>query len=137
MVGCDIHPYMEIKINGIWYFFSRPNWYRNYTFFGAIANVRDEDIGGPEPKGLPHDLSSVLASIANEDGDDHSHSYMSLEEFDDAIQLMDDYLVPKTKEDKKWISKSQEQFKKESEEFWDIHRLPFIEDVRIVFWFDN
>lgn len=58
-------------------------WYRvdgrNYAFFSALAGVRGP---GPEPRGLPSDVSDVVgqkASMWSSDG--HSHSWYYAEDF--------------------------------------------------------
>ena len=52
---------------------------RNYEFFARLAGVRG---AGPEPKGLPANLSE-LAEYCSETwgGDGHSHSWDTLESF--------------------------------------------------------
>jgi len=52
---------------------------RHYSFFAALANVRGY---GPDPKGLPEDVSPYVKEEAERwDGDGHSHSWYSAEEF--------------------------------------------------------
>lgn len=96
-----------------------PEWFvdRNYRLFGALAGVRFE---GPEPKGLPPGLSPEV-SEANEWrlGDVHNHSFWTLEELRDLLDLPENSdLVQEV--------------------------LPRLEElglppdhVRLVFWFDN
>jgi len=53
---------------------------RNYRFFGLLAGVRSEE--GPDPLGLPEDMSALTAACAESWGyDGHSHSYCSLKDF--------------------------------------------------------
>lgn len=52
---------------------------RNYRFFAALAGVRGE---GPEPRGLPPDVSDYVLYESDEYGQDgHSHSWMTAREF--------------------------------------------------------
>lgn len=97
-MGCDIHPYVEVRRNGVW---ERsgvkvPND-RDYFAFGKLANVRNGtgfagcDMGDPvrpiaEPRGLPTDTTiKDNSDVGFEDPayvwlGDHSHSWVTLEE---------------------------------------------------------
>lgn len=56
---------------------------RNYLLFGKLANVRSS---GPAPKGMPSDASQLSLLMADEwDGDGHSHSYCSIQEYIEAL----------------------------------------------------
>lgn len=102
-MGADIHIYAEVKLkNGQWAmthaFEPQPRrvfgWpenpgehgllfytvgSRNYSFFAALAGVRGD---GPEPRGLPNDVSPLVQQEADSWGSDgHSHSWMYPEEF--------------------------------------------------------
>lgn len=111
-MGCDIHMFVEYKINnGKWQ--AHPghkveiedegtdNEYktykevsatgRNYELFGALAGVRYD---GPDAKGAPEDCSElVAAAIESWDCDGHSHSYLSLDEFQGVLNSFD-YFEP-------------------------------------------
>lgn len=51
---------------------------RNYDLFADLAGVRGD---GPEPKGLPDDISLLAQMKIDADGDDgHSHTYYGLKE---------------------------------------------------------
>lgn len=53
---------------------------RHYAFFNALAGVRGS--GPATPKGAPNDLSSLAKmNIAYWDGDGHSHSWDTLDDF--------------------------------------------------------
>lgn len=98
-MGCDIHLYVEAKIDGIWK--SVDNWEtdkvgdqyipyekrfytgRNYNFFSILADVRNDSDFVPisQPKGLPEDISPEVKYQSNIwDGDGHSHSYLTIQE---------------------------------------------------------
>jgi hypothetical protein len=52
---------------------------RWYAFFAALAGVRGD---GPEPNGLPEDISELAQAIVDEYGEDgHSHSHLPYREF--------------------------------------------------------
>ena len=52
---------------------------RDYAFFSRLAGVRGE---GPDPEGLPEDMSGMARREVESDGDDgHSHTFMTLREF--------------------------------------------------------
>ena len=102
-MGCDIHLYAEQRINGKWHLVKtfesihtdatnvdKKHWRvmmrasgRNYSFFAALAGVRNYDgIDAPEPKGLPDDVSELTAIYSDGYGSDgHSRSWSTAEEF--------------------------------------------------------
>ncbi len=105
-MGCDIHFYVERKIDGKWVqqFKNVPDpgpwkhnskyWYteRNYILFGLLAGVRCDDITPlSPPRGIPDDLSDDLLIEYNEIGiSDHSHSYYLLSEL---LKYKNDYTI--------------------------------------------
>lgn len=113
-MGCDIHFYVEQKIDGVWQKVEPPddnkecfescevdghtkhplkNWYhnRNYALFGLLAGVRST-LFTPfvEPRGIPDDISSKLkVRFEDEGADAHSASYLTLSEllsFKDTVE---------------------------------------------------
>jgi hypothetical protein len=99
-MGCDIHIYVERKIEGKWvsadHWATDPDGYtdavnpiydgRNYRLFAILANVRNYSRAWynpiSEPKGLPDDVSHEVSEQANErwSTDGHSHSFFTLAE---------------------------------------------------------
>jgi len=105
-MGADIHLWLERKLpNGKWVMHDRCDGIsreaygiepptaesymgdrayhlaggRNYRFFAALAGVRGD---GPEPRGLPPDVSDYVLHESDEYGaDGHSHSWMTAREF--------------------------------------------------------
>jgi hypothetical protein len=96
-MGCDIHPYVEVRKNGLWVKsdVKVPDG-RNYWAFGKLANVRNgEGFAGcdtgdavrpiSEPRGLPAD-TSIRDNNAEYDSPDsvwlgdHSYSWVTLDE---------------------------------------------------------
>ena len=97
---------------------------RDYSYFAALAGVRGE---GPEPKGIPIDVSeSTQWHIDHWAQDGHSHSYMPLEE---AVALYK-FLHPDIE-------------KKYTDLYWYLFGLEGPADdsrdtkFRVVFWFDS
>jgi len=81
-MGCDIHVTLEQKEYETWWGLgSNMNPGRNYGTFAKLAGIRGD---GPEPKGLPDNMSWETKEVL-EEGDDHSHSWSTIEEWEKAI----------------------------------------------------
>lgn len=79
-MGCDIHMHIEVKINGKWEHYGAPNITRNYTMFGMLAGVRNQDVEPiSQPKGFPYD-ASVLTTLEYMEDYGHTPSWLSSEE---------------------------------------------------------
>lgn len=164
-MGCDIHPVLEKKykfedgtekwvgihsfefrscyvakeVNGKW----TPqrdgyNWIpdfdsRNYIRFAKLAGVRGD---GPEPKGLPDDMSDLSRMLADHDGSDgHSHSWCTMREaleiclgteYDSAAVFLDPEDVRKKDPLDYYFGLSY--FDQDEDD---------MDNYRLVFWFDN
>lgn len=101
-MGCDIHTLVEYKHNGEWitvdtlHGIHAPSlrsetfdWVqpyieqRNYGLFAQMAGVRGD---GPEPRGLPDDLSQTARYMVEQwGGDAHSHSWLPIREVTDLL----------------------------------------------------
>lgn len=135
-MGCDIHEYIEIKIGDVWVYVGHIIIHRNYTLFGVLAGVRDETVEcvSGEHKGLPDDLSEGMISVMDGEndmdgdwhGDYHTHSYLDLQELVVAKKIYEDSIKDKT-----------EKFPINLKSLKKLKDMPFVEDVRFVFWFDN
>ncbi|GIK65154.1 MAG: hypothetical protein BroJett018_29480 [Chloroflexota bacterium] len=102
-MGCDIHLYVERRVNGVWesadvwrpvHYYPHPvevdfedSYYeaRNYFLFAALANVRNRYGLEPiaEPRGVPPDVSQPIRERLSREYDfdwDHSHSWFTLAE---------------------------------------------------------
>lgn len=132
-MGCDIHGWVEKKVRGKWIGiepFKESTRDRNYLRFGKLANVRSD---GPEPKGLPPDVSDSAGYDAEcWNGDGHSHSWLTLEE---ATKIwLETQWVPNDAEARarheRWVKKYP------YSEFFDVETQD-VSDYRVVFWFDN
>lgn len=96
-MGCDIHTYVECRVNGLWerqmpegegFSLRRGQWElgRNYMLFGILAGVRNRDVLPiSEPRGLPEDCSKEIRERHEEwSVDAHSTSYFLISELLDA-----------------------------------------------------
>lgn len=136
-MGCDIHFHVEVKINGKWEHYSHPSIQRYYYLFAKLAGVRNSEGIKPvvEPKGLPSDMSNLTKIDADYWGlDRHSSSWLNAKEIAKVESWWND-LDNGSIESEVWgylfgnpISGPEEGGAGYPRE---------IEDVRIVFWFDN
>lgn len=109
-MGCDIHFYVERRVDGRWvsadtwtpnkfytpgeddgerpFEIAHENYFykdRNYALFAVLAGVRNRTNVTPiaEPRGLPDDVSDeVRAESEAYTGDGHSHSWLTVAELD-------------------------------------------------------
>lgn len=165
-MGADIHIYAERKLkNGSWAavsdFSYKTNtvfneappkngspWFwpkinsRNYDFFAELASVRGD---GAEPRGLPDDVSPLVAEEAILwSGDGHSHSWMSAREFVPIFMRhhMTKDEVVKAIKDRVGGNSAEETLANVVEDHIGI-RVPeenakyAFDNLRFVFWFDN
>lgn len=106
-MGCDIHFFVEKKVDGIWQLqgeietnedgdirYSGPEFYdgRNYNLFAILADVRNgRGFAGvktgegfnpiDDARGVPEDASENYKRLVDAwEGDGHSHSYFTLRE---------------------------------------------------------
>lgn len=96
-MGCDIHIAVEKRVGSKWVMVNRIVYpetaaYRNYKRFASLAGVRGD---GPEPRGLPDDISESSQLFVDEFGEDgHSHSWLPIKEaayiFSKTSQRMED-----------------------------------------------
>lgn len=140
-MGCDIHLHVEVKLNGKWEHLNAPYIGRDYQLFGRMAGVRDDEQPHIEPRGLPQELSVITTYDVNHwAGDGHSHSWLNAKE---------------AGEIQKWYEEKYSQrfhpplfgyvfgnlvdsyVKNEDDEDDEEDTPKSLEDVRIVFWFDN
>lgn len=149
-MGCDIHMCVERKIGNEWHtawdgdiqpMIDAPSdrrqfpivRARNYGLFADLAGVRGD---GPEPKGLPDDLSPLTEHIVHGWGEDgHSHTWYYMDEFcaiwdrpdTDEAKLQ---LVKDTLQDVRREPTSQKLFG-----LWPEDQN--MREYRVVIWFDN
>lgn len=132
-MGCDIHGWIEKRVGNKWVAYreleKRPYSLddidpraRNYARFAALAGVRGD---GPDPKGLPLDISETTQFWVDEwDTDGHSHSWLSL---DEAARIFLDTEWEPSEFARKWPATS----------FFGVDYEQDAPLYRLVFWFDN
>lgn len=147
MSCCEIHYVIEQEHNGEWVgVFGTDNRLtypncdsnrplpvfvfknRDYKFFAELAGVRGP---GPEPRGLPEDLSSMSRMYTDSWGPDgHSHSYLPLRDFVTKWLIANnESITPIVKEKLKGNDPVLEVVKKLG--------IRQIDKYRVVFWFDS
>lgn len=99
-MGCDIHMFVEYKVGDKPWEADKnhkeveeddyrcveefPFDARDYQVFGLLAGVRRD---GPDAKGLPEDVSGVIAKAVDLYGSDgHSHSWTSFKDYKVVLQ---------------------------------------------------
>ena len=155
-MGCDIHLVLEYKYKGQWvgihafesadatshHLLYRddggskdPDWAaywraesRNYELFAQLAGVRGS---GPEPNGLPKDISLLAQHVVDSWGEDgHSHCHYTLREC--GVHFLSAYAP------KKLLSADRVTF---LANFFGLNiNLPeneLLDNVRLVIFFDN
>ncbi len=145
-MGCDIHPYVEEKIDGEWHMVHAVNGAgreRDYDFFTHLCGVRSGSIDmdpaksrghedWPEPKGLPEDASVVVKKFSDRwDCDGHSHSYETVREFVDKKLVLQRL---RSSDGPGGLSYDWHTYKILD---YEIHEHEDMDDFRVVFWFDN
>lgn len=134
-MGADAHVFTEIKSKGKWLLYnqSRPN--RNYKLFEKMAGVRgDVKNALVAPKGFPENASEATQLIYDyEDTDAHTPSWFSLME----INKLEKWYRENISDGFKWHDDFGYLFGNGYNDMQDLTDPPPIEDVRLVFWFDN
>ena len=143
-MGCDIHLFAEIKINGNWiadlertaemYDYDGSN--RVYAAFAILAGVRNDlnIIPIAEPKGIPADASESYKIVCEDWGKDgHSHSYLTLKEFNNYNYCFAEGAL--TTEQMKRLANAKNHIDNNIFSNFDACREE--DEVRIVFFFDN
>lgn len=133
-MGCDIHTFIEAKVDGKWHFAGTNRFGRDYGIFAELAGVRGAPAFGDPvaaDRGLPGDVSFWVKKELDRWGEDaHSHSWMTWQEVSalaDRCKPVDSGYLPRR------FGFLLGNYVVDEEEWRDAG----IEDVRIVFWFDN
>ena len=162
-MGCDIHMFTEKKIGNRWetadFFHYVPNEKeemeltrmefmgdRNYHLFALLANVRNgfgiEPIS--TPRGIPKDLSEfVKVWYETEKSWTFGHSYLTLRdilEFQPEQYHYEDEDEEYLDEEDETLDCFIEKLKDRVKEIWwrfDYHPEEYLDNFRLVFWFDN
>jgi hypothetical protein len=136
-MGCDVHVHVEVKLKNHdgWHHYSAPYVYRNYELFGHMAGVRSdiEPIKPPQYR-IPKDASPVTKADYEAWGDDaHTATWLGWE---DATKLETwGYFRKVAPGDQPLFGYV---FGERLETMLEYRgAFPYLEDLRIVFWFDN
>lgn len=132
-MGCDIHCFQEVKINGKWHCANQPRIDRNYELFEYMAGVRGDENNAAFPvRGLPDDLSEYVSIEADIWGDDaHAHSWITGDEVEQTHKWI---------RAQGWRNYWYSPFGYLFGNGWadgDAPRPVGYEEARLVFWFDN
>lgn len=156
-MGCDIHLWIEGKDRKGNWFVANPRYVdysnptkireveeydigRSYALFSALANVRNDN-NIPfiqKSRGLPHDITEEVWYESNEWDDGHSFGWVTLEELKDYFYKYQDSKVVTLKE-------AVDDIRRLYFECWDLsfnirddnYDSLDVNDMRLVFWFDN
>lgn len=140
-MGCDIHLHVEVKIEGRWEHLNAPSVPRHYRLFAHMAGVRnyiDHDPITPiaEPRGLPSDTTAITQfDYKRWEGDAHSASHLNAVEILDLKKRM-------SEEFSRWDEANALGCYLFDNDLSGFVEYPEdnpvgLEDVRLVFWFDN
>lgn len=139
-MSCDVHGFVEVKVKGKWQAYSAIKTLRDYTLFARMAGVRGDEDPIAEPRGFPEDAAMITRLEYEWWGSDaHTPSYLTAKEValieNEAAKidpaLCRNYLLSVAPfgyvcgNSIRNISKYPEDCPK------------WIDDVRLVFWFDN
>lgn len=117
-----------MKINGVWLYAGGISVRRDYLLFGLLADVRNDD-GAVEcitesNREIPENASDFVNEIYERgEPDYHSASYLTWDELLEAKKIYE--------------KEAQQDFPESIMSLKNVLDLPFVEDVRFVFWFDN
>ena len=145
-MGCDIHVCVEVKTKGKWILINSPMIRRNYDLFAKMANVRNDYGIVPisKPKGLPENISDGTKLYLNIwDGDGHSYSWFTPKE----MGVLQEHIDGLDSDDRWSINHIHNHVEKEfgylfGDSIDGFIKYPedqpeWLEDVRVIFWFDN
>lgn len=133
-MATGINLFIEVKINGKWQCYSHVNPPGLHPLFAKMANVSNRYEIKPidSPRGLPDDISELVECYRDQLYPNFfSPSYLSMEELGQVEAWYFEYFKIKPG----WDTRPFGYFMGSS--YSDIEPLPFVEDVRAVFFFDR
>lgn len=142
-MGCDIHPYLEFKKNGEWYYLGEYHIWRNYLIFGILAGVREENVERiSDPRGYPADISAGMKAHVNMflGGISESEFGELIHEEIDYHSISHVYYDEIIKAENIYNRKIQDDGMKDCNIFDNLHRIKEkldCDDMRLIFYFDN
>lgn len=105
---------------------------RDYDFFARLAGVRGD---GPEPNGMPPDVSVMSQRCVRHWGDDgHSHGHMTLREFVKRKVISDETIAKAAKSKLQGGDPIAEYL---GDRVDDDNDITLDDNTRVLFWFDN
>ena len=141
-MGCDIHAHIEVKFkdNEEWQHLANPRVERNYNLFALMAGVRnyDEIVPISDPKGLPKDITDITKISYNYwDLDAHDVSWLGVEEL---VEIENQNYLWRNDKNMGWLECVFHTFlfSNSLTGWYRYNENPQgVEDLRVVFWFDN
>ena len=135
-MGSDIHLHIEMKVDGKWEHYGCPKVDRDYRLFEKMAGVRGNiENAIHEPKGLPKDIS-ILTELDYNGYESywHSASWLDIKEVKELRQWLDSRGGYMNGYDLEHNILKTYLF---SNSLTCLDEFDSIEDMRLVFWFDN
>lgn len=140
-MGCDIHAHWEVLVDNEWVHYSKVDIDRDYSLFEKMAGVRgDVNEAIALPRGLPNDVTkSTALDVKYWNGDAHSESWLSSKEMVELITWWEDQY-------KNWAIKREVVteaigylYGNDWDSFYQYRDSypEWVQDFRLVFWFDN
>ena len=151
-MGCDIHLFVERRVDNEWTLWGRVEGRtniaqdgkvayvgalartRNYDLFAVLAGVRGD---GPDPRGLPPALSlGGTLIVESYDSDGHSHSWLPLR---DACVIFGQEYIPNMAAERLTEQYPGQVMRKVADVLFgvDIDEEKEFDLYRVVFFFDN
>lgn len=138
-MGTDVHAHFEIKVDGEWLHYSQPRIKRNYELFEKMAGVRGDIKKAIAPiRGLPKDDSkTVYLDNKHWDSDGYGHSWFNSHEVKELIKFHENQKIGNAFkiELDEWgflYGNGWGEFNEYRNEYPD-----WVEDFRLIFWFDS
>lgn len=149
-MGCDIHPFLEAKIQGKWIYIGNVLSYRNYSLFSKLSGVRGYGIPFFQIQlNAPTDLSEeVKEELEGWGNDAHSLTVCYAEKLKDFCKK---YAPILTKKEVEEMRKERNKYEKWKEwcfgdsagyciEWAEMMQKLLdcgFEDARVILWYDN
>lgn len=143
-MGCDIHAYIEVKVNDRWVTYTRPRIKRHYGLFTKINGTRSRAVCDETPpiipvaeilESIPEDASEITKIDYEHDGSDaHSVSVLNVKQMEEVFRwgcenietLFEHYEIGYLNGNSFYAIKDED------------NDLPKdYQDVRMIVWFDN
>lgn len=147
-MGCDIHPYLELKFGDDWVYVGQVDSFRNYKLFAHLSGVRamegDTEAFFPVRENVPGDASEQVKAMFEAWGY-NGHS-LTVVPFEGLVRMFEDRFSKKRYSPKKPnLSDGEwERFSRAGGFLQDwlmmMSRLVdggYADDARVILWYDN